>query len=107
MTVKWLVMQFVVVKPLISVLAIVTEAFGKYCRGSYSFRFSSIYYQIFDFVSVGVAIYGLVLLYACVKEDLVGKKPLAKFMTIKVIVFLVFYQVSLDNGPTSVVRSAR
>lgn len=52
--------QFVVLKPLISIAAIVTEAFGLYCATSQSFAFANVYLEIVDFVSVTVALYGLV-----------------------------------------------
>lgn len=39
-----------------------------------------------------VALYGLLVFYSLTKEDLVGKKPLAKFLCIKLIVMFTFYQ---------------
>jgi hypothetical protein len=39
-----------------------------------------------------VALYGLLVFYALTREDLVGRKPLAKFLCIKLIVMFTFYQ---------------
>lgn len=39
-----------------------------------------------------VALYGLLVFYSLTKDDLVGKKPLAKFLCIKLIVMFTFYQ---------------
>jgi hypothetical protein len=39
-----------------------------------------------------IAIYGLVLFYDLTKEELAGRRPLAKFLSIKLIVFLSFFQ---------------
>lgn len=39
-----------------------------------------------------VALYGLLLFYSLTKEDLRGHRPLAKFLAIKMLVFLTFYQ---------------
>ncbi|KAK4704647.1 hypothetical protein P7C70_g1563, partial [Phenoliferia sp. Uapishka_3] len=76
---------FVVVKPLLSIAAIVTEAFGVYCGTSTSFAFANIYLEIIDFVSVTIALYGLFILYSLTRED---PKADLNFN----IVALVFYQ---------------
>lgn len=39
-----------------------------------------------------VALYGLLLFYGLTKEELVGRRPLAKFLCIKLIVVFTFYQ---------------
>jgi hypothetical protein len=43
-----------------------------------------------DFFSV--ALYGLILFYGLTKEELAGRRPLAKFLSIKLIVMFTFYQ---------------
>jgi hypothetical protein len=43
-----------------------------------------------DFFSI--ALYGLILFYGLTKEELVGRRPLAKFLSIKLIVMFTFYQ---------------
>jgi len=45
-----------------------------------------------DFVSISIALYALIVLYGLLKEDLKGRRPLAKFMTIKLAIFFTFYQ---------------
>jgi Organic solute transporter Ostalpha len=39
-----------------------------------------------------VALYGLLLFYGLMKEELKGRRPLAKFLAIKLIVMFTFYQ---------------
>jgi hypothetical protein len=39
-----------------------------------------------------VALYGLFLFYGLTKEELEGRRPLAKFLSIKLIVMFTFYQ---------------
>lgn len=43
-------------------------------------------------MSISIALYGLIVLYALIRKDLEGRRPLAKFMTIKLGIFLIFYQ---------------
>lgn len=39
-----------------------------------------------------IALYGLILFYGLTKDELVGRRPLAKFLSIKLIVMATFYQ---------------
>lgn len=39
-----------------------------------------------------IALYGLFLFYGLTKEELAGRRPLAKFLAIKLIVMFTFYQ---------------
>lgn len=39
-----------------------------------------------------VALYGLLLFYGLVRDELAGRRPLAKFLAIKLIVMATFYQ---------------
>ena len=39
-----------------------------------------------------MALYGLLIFYGLTKEELAGRKPLAKFLSIKLIVMFTFYQ---------------
>ena len=41
--------------------------------------------------SSSIALYGLILFYGLTKEEL-GRRPLAKFLSIKLIVMFTFYQ---------------
>lgn len=88
------------------------EALHVYCGASWSFRFASVWLFIIDFISISVALYGLVsyrgplqvadsvprlarlahadhptyqfVLYVLIAPELKGHKPLAKFTTVKV-----------------------
>ncbi|CAK5277873.1 unnamed protein product [Mycena citricolor] len=92
-TVKWSVMQYVIVRPLVSVAGIICQAFGVLCESqSYNLRFASVYLSAVDFISISIALYGLLLFYGLTEDELVGKRPLAKFLCIKLIVMFTFYQ---------------
>lgn len=89
---KWSVVQYCIVRPAISIAGIVTEYYEVYCPSSWSYRYANVYLASIDFIAISIALYGLIVLYILVKDDLKGKKPLAKFATIKLGIFLIFYQ---------------
>ncbi|KAF8630617.1 hypothetical protein AX15_002772 [Amanita polypyramis BW_CC] len=100
--VRWSVLQYVFVRPLITLVAIICQAAGVLCESqSYNVHFASVYLDVIDFVSISMALYGLLLFYNLTKEDLRGHRPLAKFLAIKLLVFFTFYQSfvfdSLEN----------
>jgi hypothetical protein len=39
-----------------------------------------------------VALYGLLLFYSLTKDELIGRRPLSKFLSIKLIVMFTWYQ---------------
>ncbi|KAI0527272.1 hypothetical protein KFK09_002871 [Dendrobium nobile] len=83
--------QFVVIRPLCSILMILFELVGFYPSWlSWTFNF------ILN-ISVSMALYSLVLFYHVFAKELAPHKPLAKFLCIKGIVFFSFWQgLALD-----------
>jgi hypothetical protein len=91
--VKWSVLQYVIVRPLVSLVGIVCQALNILCESQgFNIHYANVYLEAVDFVSISVALYGLLVFYALTREDLVGRKPLAKFLCIKLIVMFTFYQ---------------
>ncbi|KAI0291173.1 DUF300-domain-containing protein [Multifurca ochricompacta] len=98
-TLKWSVMQYVIVRPAVSIAGIICQHYNVLCAsGSYSVHFAEVYLDSVDFVSISIALYGLILFYGLTKEELVGRRPLAKFLSIKLIVMFTFYQSFVFNA---------
>lgn len=92
-TIKWSVLQYVVVRPGVSIAGIVCEYYGVLCpSGPYSIYYAEVYLEAIDFVSITVALYGLFIFYGLTHAELQGRRPLAKFLAIKLIVMFTFYQ---------------
>jgi len=95
---KWSVMQYVVIRPAVTIAGIVCQVYNVLCAsGPYSIHYANLYLEAVDFVSISVALYGLILFYGLTKEELVGRRPLAKFLSIKLIVMFTFYQSFVFN----------
>ncbi|KAI0668072.1 DUF300-domain-containing protein [Trametes maxima] len=92
-TVKWSVLQYVILRPLLSIAGIVCQYYGVLCQsGSWSFKTAHAYITVIDGVSISIALYGMLVFYGLTKDELKGRKPLSKFMSIKLIVMFTFYQ---------------
>ncbi|KAJ7101482.1 organic solute transporter Ostalpha-domain-containing protein [Mycena belliarum] len=92
-TVKWSVLQYVIVRPLVSIVGIVCQRLGVLCETEgHNPHFASVYLSAADFVSITIALYGLLVFFGLMKDELEGRRPLAKFLCIKLIVMFTFYQ---------------
>lgn len=84
---KYWTWQFVVIRPVCSVLMIALQLLGLYTD------WISWTFTIILNISVSMALYALVIFYHVFAKELAPHKPLAKFMCIKGIVFFCFWQV--------------
>ncbi|KAH9929265.1 organic solute transporter Ostalpha-domain-containing protein [Fomitopsis serialis] len=73
----------------ISIAGIICQAYGVLCEsGPWSFKTANSYLKSLTVI----ALYGLIIFYALTKDELKGRRPLAKFLSIKLIVMFTFYQ---------------
>lgn len=84
---KYWTWQFVVIRPVCSILMITLQIVGMYPT------WLSWVFTIILNISVSLALYSLVVFYHVFAKELEPHKPLAKFMFIKGIVFFCFWQV--------------
>ncbi|XP_039140023.1 transmembrane protein 184 homolog DDB_G0279555-like [Dioscorea cayenensis subsp. rotundata] len=98
---KYWTWQFVIIRPVCSVLMIVLELLGWYTS------WISWTFTIILNISVSLALYALVIFYHVFAKELEPHKPLAKFLCIKGIVFFCFWQGLALEGLTAagVIRS--
>lgn len=89
---KQATLQFCAVKPLMSILVLFLQATGRYKDGDWSFHNSYIYITFIYNISVSLALYGLYLFYQATKGLLSPYEPVWKFLTVKSIIFLSFWQ---------------
>lgn len=89
---KQATLQFCFVKPLMSILTLFLQATGRYKDGDWSLDNSYIYITMIYNISVSLALYGLYLFYQATKGLLSPYEPVWKFLTVKSIIFLSFWQ---------------
>ncbi|KAJ4892983.1 hypothetical protein Rs2_19777 [Raphanus sativus] len=85
-------LQFVILKPILVAVTLVLYAKGKYKDGNFSPNQSYLYLTIIYTISYTVALYALVLFYVACKDLLKPFNPVPKFVIIKSVVFLTYWQ---------------
>ncbi|CAE6480266.1 unnamed protein product [Rhizoctonia solani] len=103
---KWLVFQFVIIRPTVSTISIILHALDILCPSTMSPAHANLWLTVIDIGSMvyvhlskktsrptdtkidRTAMYGLLLFYTLTREELNGHRPLLKFAIIKVVVAL-------------------
>ncbi|XP_039216314.1 transmembrane protein 184A isoform X2 [Crotalus tigris] len=89
---KQATLQFCIIKPVMAILTIILQAFGKYHDGDFNIHSGYLYITIIYNFSVSLALYALFLFYFATMELLRPFEPVLKFLTIKAVIFLSFWQ---------------
>ena len=77
-----------------SVVILILQIFDKYKDGDFSPSGGYLYITIIYNLSVSIALYGLFLFYEATKHILAKYDPVLKFLTVKSVIFLTFWQVN-------------
>eukprot|EP00658_Telonema_sp_P-2_P072400 TRINITY_DN6153_c0_g1_i4.p1 TRINITY_DN6153_c0_g1~~TRINITY_DN6153_c0_g1_i4.p1 ORF type:complete len:398 (-),score=86.80 TRINITY_DN6153_c0_g1_i4:288-1481(-) len=86
------VLQFVFVKPTIAAITLILDSFGAYGKDEWVPTEGFLWIQIVYNISYTWALYALALFYGATAELLVKYKPVKKFVMVKLIVFVSFWQ---------------
>lgn len=85
-------LQFVILKPILVVVTLILYAKGKYKDGNFNPKQSYLYLTIIYTFSYTMALYALALFYVACKDLLQPFNPVPKFIIIKSVVFLTYWQ---------------
>ncbi|KAG2484774.1 hypothetical protein HYH03_016428 [Edaphochlamys debaryana] len=86
------VLNYVILRPICTALAFITDIFDKYGEGQINFKKSYIYLATVTSSSQLWALYCLIMLYTAMHAELAPIRPLSKFICIKAVVFVTFWQ---------------
>lgn len=86
-------LQFVILKPILVAVTLILYARGKYKDGNFSPNQAYLYLTIIYTISYTMALYALALFYFACKDLLQPFNPVPKFIIIKSVVFLTYWQV--------------
>ncbi|XP_064781978.1 transmembrane protein 184C-like [Oncorhynchus masou masou] len=88
------VLQYTVVRPVTTVIALICQFCGVYDEGNFSSTNAWTYLVIFNNMSQLFAMYCLVLFYKALREELAPIRPVGKFLCVKMVVFVSFWQAA-------------
>ncbi|KAJ5628625.1 hypothetical protein N7490_010853 [Penicillium lividum] len=88
------VFQYCLMRVLMTIVAVATQATGRYCEESLSPVFAYIWVLVIESVSVSIAMYCLIQFYIQIKDDIKQHNPFLKIVSIKLVIFLSFWQSS-------------
>ncbi|ORZ04919.1 organic solute transporter Ostalpha-domain-containing protein, partial [Absidia repens] len=86
------ILQFVYVKPLLAIVTMALKVTGNYQDGEISWSSSYMYLTFFYNLSVCLSLWCLMVFFYATKQDLIGFRPLPKFLCVKAIIFFSFWQ---------------
>ncbi|KAM9716454.1 transmembrane protein 184ba isoform 1-T1 [Menidia menidia] len=89
---KQATLQFCVVKPLMAIITVILQANGKYKDGDFNVAGGYLYVTIVYNISVSLSLYALFLFYFATRELLSPYSPMLKFLMVKSVIFLSFWQ---------------
>lgn len=87
------IFQYCFIRVATTIIATVTQAYGKYCEDSNHPAFAHFWCMFFDCIAVSIAMYMLIAFYMNIKQTIADKKPLLKLLCIKMVIFLCFWQM--------------
>ena len=75
-----------------SLVTLILQGFDKFKDGDFSITGGYLYITFINNVSISIALYGLFLFYEATKHILAKYDPVLKFLTVKSVIFLTFWQ---------------
>ncbi|KAM4710114.1 transmembrane protein 184C [Discoglossus pictus] len=86
------VLQYTVVRPVTTIISLICQLVGVYGEGDFSIKNAWTYMVIINNMSQVFAMYCLILFYKVLREELRPIKPVGKFLCVKLVVFVSFWQ---------------
>ena len=84
-------------KPVLAFLSLLLYYYGLYEDGNFALDDGYAYITAVYMLSYSVAIYALILFYVAAKDLLKSFNPIPKFLMIKAVVFLTYWQVRREG----------
>ncbi len=86
------VYQYMIIKPVVSIVAVILHTLDLYHHGSFDWRYGYLWITIIVNISIFVALYYLAIFYQLVHHVIKNHRPLSKLVSIKVVLFFLFWQ---------------
>ena len=88
---KYGTLQYTIISPIISIIAMVLNFFSLYGDGEFAADRGYMYISFVQNCTQLISLYCLVWLYVAMKNELAPFSPMAKFLVVKSVVFFTFW----------------
>ncbi|KAK7927128.1 hypothetical protein PG985_004126 [Apiospora marii] len=95
------VYHYCFIRVAMTITAVVTEYFDRYCETSNNPVFAHIWVLVVESLAVTIAMFCLIQFYIQMKEPLAEHRPFLKVLAIKLVIFLSFWQTTAISVGTS------
>ncbi|KAL1962565.1 hypothetical protein VTN77DRAFT_9358 [Rasamsonia byssochlamydoides] len=95
------IFQYCFIRVAMTIVAVATEAIGRYCEESLSPAFSHVWTMVIESIAVSIAMYCLIQFYIQIRQDVAQHSPFLKILAIKLVIFLSFWQSTVISFLTS------
>jgi len=89
---KQATLQFCFLKPPLAIITLILQSYGLYKDGDFNVQSGYLYITIIYNISYTMALVALAVFYSATKSILMPYKPVLKFIVIKSVIFLSFWQ---------------
>jgi len=87
-----LTLQYVLIRPVLTCVTVILHVSGKYCPGQFKMTYGYPWITGINFISVTLAMFALLQFYVLFREDMKPYNIGAKFLAVKFVIFLSFWQ---------------
>ncbi|KAI0022723.1 DUF300-domain-containing protein [Xylariomycetidae sp. FL0641] len=96
------VYHYCFIRVAMTITAVVTEYYERYCESSNSPVFAHIWVIAIESIAVTIAMFCLIQFYVQLREQLAEHKPFLKVLAIKLVIFLSFWQsIAISVGTST------
>jgi hypothetical protein len=92
MDTKIAILQYVVIRPLLTFFAIFLELNGRFHSETLLPIYGFFWYVFVGFISASIALYALGVFFVVIREDIKQYRPITKFLSVKFVIFMTFFQ---------------
>ncbi|KAH8430487.1 uncharacterized protein LDX57_008149 [Aspergillus melleus] len=86
------VFQYCLLRVLMTIAAVLSQKGNVYCEETLNPKFAHIWVMAVECIAVSIAMYCLIQFYIQVKDDISQHRPFLKILSIKLVIFLSFWQ---------------
>ena len=86
------IFQYCFIRVFFTFVSLISEATGRYCENSLNPVFAHIWVELFEGISVTLAMYCIFHFYFQIKAEIAEHRPFMKLLCIKLVIFFSFWQ---------------